>query len=103
MPSLAEVTHALPCAGGLDGEVAGALGGALEGMPEAGAVEAGAVEAGALGAVAGEVLDDGLEVGCGCAADAGLAWAVHRTTTDLVGHFGAVIEMWLSFPPARQP
>ena len=92
LPLLAEVTHAVPCAVGADCGADGALDGAVDGALGI-----------LLGDEIGEGADDGAELGSGLAGDACPDCAVHRTGTDLVGHFGAVAtDRWVNLPPARQ-
>jgi len=89
LPLLAEVTHAVPCAVGADCGADGALDGAVDGALGI-----------LLGDEIGEGADDGAELGSGLAGDACPDCAVHRTGTDLVGHFGAVAtDRWVNLPP----
>jgi hypothetical protein len=84
-PSLVEVTQAGPelCPGGVDD----------------GGVDGG-VLAGELGLVLGLELAD--VVGVGWPPAAGPDWALHWTSDEPLAHFGALVDTWVSRPPARQ-
>jgi hypothetical protein len=83
-PSLDDVTQAgpVPCPGGVDD---GGVDGGLDGE---------------LGLVLG--LELGFVVGVGWAPAAGPDCALHWISDEPLEHFGALVDTWVSRPPARQ-
>lgn len=77
--------------------------GAVEaGLEEGGLEEAGAELEPVLCAELGAEPDDAVTLGWGLADAAVPDCTDHCTGTDLAGHFGLVIDTWVSLPDARQ-